>query len=419
MTLEFSEKYELLFELLAGVHPKVDTVLMYGGRESGKSYAESVFILIAVNDYNHRVLYTRYTMNATDQSISEALRDRMELLGLSANFDYANNVYKHKHNDGKIFITGQKTSSLNQTAKLKSLENFSMFVTDEADEIKSYSDWDSIRKSIRAKDVQCLNLIVFNPPTTEHWINQELFEAKGVKEGFTGVVDNIMYIHTTYKDNIDNIAEHNLRDYERLEKSYNTYEVTPIHERPYLDEKIKKEHRYYKHVVLGGFLPNAEGVVFENWDFGEFDTSLPFVYGMDFGSRDPDTLIKVAVDQKKKIIYCDEVLYQNGLGTNELGQKVKELIEPNALVLADSASRRTIQDLYDMGINILRCSKSGKKVDWIKMMNGYKFIITTRSKNTAKALNNYAWKNKGAELPDHEFSHIPDAIEYAFKELVR
>ena len=410
MTLEFSDKYQLLFEILDGKHPTVDTVLMYGGRESGKSYAESVFIPIAVNDYNHRVLYTRYTMNATDQSISEALKDRMELLGITHNFEYANNVYQHKKHSGKIFITGQKTSSLNQTAKLKSLENFSMFVTDEADEIKSYADWDSIRKSIRAKDVQCLNLIVFNPPTTEHWINQEFFEAKGVKEGFTGVVDNVMYIHTTYKDNIENIAEHNLRDYLRLEESYNIYESTPTYERSTLSDKIKKEHRYYKHVVLGGFLPNAE-----------FDTSLPFVSGMDFGSRDPDTNIKVAVDKRKKIIYCDEILYQNGLGTIELGNKLKELVVPNAIILADfgGGGTRTIHDLYDMGLNILRCSKSGKKIEWIKMMQDYKFVITHNSKNTAKALNNYAWKNKGAELPDHEFSHIPDAIEYAFKELVR
>ena len=182
MTIAFSDKYQLLFEILEGKHPEVDTVLMYGGRESGKSHAESVFIPIAVNDHNHRVLYTRYTMNATDQSISEALKNRMEFMGMTSNFNYANNIYTHKYNDGKIYITGQKTSSLNQTAKLKSLEDYSMFVTDEADEIKSYADWDSIRKSIRAKDIQCISLIVFNPPTTEHWINKEFFESRGVKE---------------------------------------------------------------------------------------------------------------------------------------------------------------------------------------------------------------------------------------------
>jgi phage terminase large subunit len=53
----------------------------------------------------------------------------------------------------------------------------------------------------------------------------------------------------------------------------------------------------YKHLVLGGWLEKAEGVIFENWQEGTFDDSLPFVYGMDFGYvTDPTTLVKIAKD---------------------------------------------------------------------------------------------------------------------------
>ena len=47
----------------------------------------------------------------------------------------------------------------------------------------------------------------------------------------------------------------------------------------------------YEHVILGGWLDKADGVVFENWRFGEFNPDgLQTSCGMDFGfSVDPDT----------------------------------------------------------------------------------------------------------------------------------
>ena len=61
----------------------IDTVMCYGSRDSTKSFTISSFVPIAVVEYNHRVLFTRYIMNTTDQSISQALVDRMDMLGYS------------------------------------------------------------------------------------------------------------------------------------------------------------------------------------------------------------------------------------------------------------------------------------------------------------------------------------------------
>ena len=61
---------------------------------------------------------------------------------------------------------------------------------------------------------------------------------------------------------------------------------------------------------------DREGAIFTNFEIGSFDTSLPYAYGQDYGfTIDPTTLAKVAVDEKKKIIYCDEQLYSTqGMG---------------------------------------------------------------------------------------------------------
>lgn len=402
---------------------KVDTVLSYGGRDSGKSFAQSVFIPISVKDYNHRVLYTRYTMNSTDHSISEALSERIKLLGIEGSFEYANNTYESKENDGKIFITGQKTSSLNQTAKLKSLEGFSMFVMDEAEEGKTYNEWYTIKKSIRAKDVQCINILTFNPPTREHWLYQEFFEDMGVQEGFNGIVDNVLYIHSTYLDNYENLAEHNRIDYDNQKEIYDYYESLSKEEKEAQPNKIVKKWKNYKHVVLGGFRYNAEGVIYDDWEEGKFPNDLPFIYGLDFGFSDPNCLVKIALDEDQKLIYVDEMLYQGGLGKDQLADALINLVGTKDRIVGDAAHQQLIYDLEESGLNIIKCRKlRGKEnssvLRTINTIQGYTLVITPKSINVKKDLNNYVWHDKRAGVPKNEFKHSADAIGYAAMDLI-
>jgi len=441
MELNLAPKFEQLFQLLEAKNmisqlsendadfsyweqlSKVDTVLSYGGRDSGKSFAQSVFIPIAVKDYNHRVLYTRYTMNSTDQSISEALSNRMGLLGCDGNFRFANNTYECLNNEGKIFISGQKTSSLNQTAKLKSLEGFSMFVMDEAEEGKTYEEWYSIKKSIRATDVQCFNILTFNPPTREHWIYTEFFEDMGVQEGFTGIKDNVMYIHSTYLDNYDNLAQHNRKDYDDLKIVYDFYESLTKEQKDSQPKKIVKQWKRYKHTVLGGFKYNAEGVIYDDWEEGEFNEDLPYLYGLDFGFSDPNCLVKIALDEDQKIIYVDEILYQGGLGKDQLADALINLVGTKDRIVGDAAHQQLIYDLEASGLNIVKCQKlRGKEnssvLRTINTIQGYTLIITSRSNNIKKDLNNYVWHDKRAGVPKNEFKHSADAIGYAAMDLI-
>ena len=49
---------------------------------------------------------------------------------------------------------------------------------------------------------------------------------------------------------------------------------------------------------------------------------------MDFGfSRDPDTILKVAIDKKRMVLYCKEYLYSNGHSTNELIEILERTID--------------------------------------------------------------------------------------------
>jgi phage terminase large subunit len=389
----------------------VDTVLLSGGRDSGKSFSLSTFNVLAVADYNHRILYTRQTMSSTDSSISTALSNRMELLELDHEFEYANNNYTLKDGrNGKITITGQKTSVGTQTAKLKSLEDYSIFETDEGEELESYDGWVKIKRSMRANDVQCLSIIAFNPPTREHWIAEEFYN--GVPDGFNGVIGNVLYIHTTYIDNgKDNMAIHNWNEYEDLRISYELYNDTPKDLRSELDSITIKKFKKYKYDILGAFKLKAEGVIYEDWIVGDFDTSLPYVHGLDFGSNDPDACVKIAVDETRKLIYWDEMFFQNEMSSNQLSAILDSTVGKHEIIIADSAGKRTIRDLWDEGFEIEKC-RSKKVWEDIKMLQGYTMVVTPRSKNVQKAFNNYVWAVKKAGVPNHDWSDLMDAGRY-------
>lgn len=459
MNFEFSDRYEPLFDLLNTWQElerleqiakptkqdkqdleyyrrlkNIDTILISGGRDSGKSFALSTFNCIAAGEYNHRIMYTRYTMSSTDNSISTALSERMLDLGFEPDFEFANNNYvtKDKDNKGKISIAGQKTSSGKQSAKLKSLEDYSIFETDEGEELVSHKEWLKVKRSMRAQDVQTLSIICFNPSDKDHWMYEE-FGYDELEEGFNGIIGKTLYIHTTYIDNgRENMAQQNWDEYESLRLDYELYKSKKGVEREELPAKIKKNYHEYRHAVLGYFADINEGVIYDDWEVGEFPDNIPYIYGMDFGSDDPDAITKVGIDWRTMTAYIDEIHYRNNLGASQLMQVVHDKIGTQDLIIADSNERRLIRDMQDgmyssdgdylRGVNILKVQKrKSNGMNFVKyrisLTKSFTLVFTPRSTNCIKAVRNYVWHDKRANVPKHEFSHLPNSWEYAIVEL--
>ena len=430
--ISFSEKYDPLFQLLIAKSElekdncpqyykdlsKIDTVLISGDRDSGKTFCVSCWTGVSACDYNHRILYTRYTMTSTKNSIKEALGNRLQDLGISEEFDYTEHQFDKIDGTGKITITGQKTSSGTQTAKLKSIEDYSVFITEEGEELKSFEEWKKIKRSMRAKDVQCLSIIVFNPPTREHWIAEEFYQD--VPDGFNGVKENVMYIHTTYLDNgKENMAEHNWNEYEDLRMVYEYVESLPKSDRELIDGKTLKKYESYKYDILGGFKRKAEGVIYPYYEVGLFDETIPYKgFGLDFGSNDPDALVKVAVDKKRKRIYLKEEYFKNNTSYDGIKKVLIDRCGYNQSITADCAEARMIKDLRNEGLNIEGADKRMPVDKQIKMLLDYDFIIDPNSKNLKKAFNNYRWHDKKAGVPNHDWSDLMDGWRYKAYKLI-
>jgi phage terminase large subunit len=330
-------------------------------------------------------------MTSAHLSIIPEFKEKIELLKLEDMFSISKSEIKNKNSNSEIFFKGLKTSSGDQTANLKSLQGVTTWVLDESEELTDESTFDKINLSIRSNDKQNRIILILNPATKEHWIYRKFFEQEGIKEGFNGTKGNTTYIHTTYEDNIKNLGVSFLQEVEKI--------------------KIHNPDKY-NHVILGGWLEKAEGVVFTNWEFGAFNPNyLQTSFGMDFGfSIDPDALAEVAIDVKNKLLYVKEHIYQRGLKTHELSKMLLEKTK-GGLIIADSAEPRLIDDLRFQKINI-QAVKKGTIESGIVRMQDFKIIVEPNSTNIAKELNNYCYLNKGSKLYVDNWNHIIDAIRY-------
>ena len=162
-----------------------------------------------------------------------------------------------------------------------------------------------------------------------------------------------------------------------------------------------------------GELGKLEGTVYVNWSHGEFDKSLPFGFGLDFGFYpDPDAMIKVAIDKRAKKIYVKECFYQTNQLVGHLRANVSRFARRTDLVVADSASPRMIAELSG-DFNIRPVVKTAGSVnEGIRILQDYEIIVDPDSPNLEKELNNYIWSDKKAGIPIDAFNHLLDPLRY-------
>ena len=392
--IKLLDKYQPLFY----EQPETRYYLVTGGRGSGKSWTLSMFLLNLTYEEGHVILFTRWTLTSAFISIIPEFIDKIELMNKEGDFEITQSEIINKVTGSKILFRGIKTSQGTATANLKSIAGVTTWLLDEAEELVDEDIFDRIDLSVRAVDKPNRVLLVMNPATKEHWVYKRFFEDYGVNSGFIGLKNDCTYIHTTYLDNLDNLNPTVINRFESMRKR------NPVK---------------YNHIVMGAWMDKAEGVIFENWKIGNFDTSLPFGFGMDFGfSIDPTTLIKVAVDEDNGLIYCEECFAEVGLTTSDIAKRIGKHCQPNEMIVADSAEPRLINEVYNMGFNIIPCTKGPDSVRYgIKKMQDYQIIVTAESKTIIKELNNYTWNDKRSDTPRDDYNHTIDAIRYAFDKL--
>ena len=242
-------------------------------------------------------------------------------------------------------------------------------------------------------------------PTHEFWIHTELKDDEDSEE-----------LILTYKDN-QALSEAIVKE---IEKSLHKGFKNPLANDLFHDSNIKSQYWSNWWRVYGlGLVGSLEGVIFSNWSqIGELPKDARLLgYGMDFGfTNDPTALI--AVYRFDNAIILDELIYSAGLLNSDIINQMRKLgIDQKAVIYADSAEPKTIEEILRHGFNIKPTVKGADSINFgISILQEQDLKITSRSTNLIKELRNYTWdKDKnGAKLnkPIDDFNHAIDAVRY-------
>jgi phage terminase large subunit len=385
--IKIHSKYQSLRQSSSRYH------IITGGRASGKSYAICLNLLLLTYEKGHTILFTRYTMTSARISIIPEFKSKVDMLELNNDFHITDSEIVNKITGSKILFRGIKASSGLQTANLKSIEGVTTWVLDEAEELHDQDIFDVIDESVRTLTNQNRVILIMNPTTRSHWIYKHFFIGQGVNGGECTQVGDTNFIHTTYLDNQENLAESWLKKANLLK------------------ERRPEE---YKNRFLGAWLNKAKGVVFTNWELGSFKRLSAHAFGQDYGfSKDATTLVEVSIDFDNMKMYLKQHMYAHGLKTDAI-YKLNKQAAGDDIIIADLAEGRLIEELEDKGLNIERCKKgAGSIVYGINLMKQFDLIVDPSSTELIEELNNYAWLGKKDGVPMDDYNHILDAARYA------
>lgn len=394
--IKTQEIYNPLYLLLG----KIMIFLVTGGRGSGKSFNASTAVQRFTYKKGHKILYTRYTMSSAEISVIPEFQEKIDADHHSKDFRTTSRKVINRKTKSEVLFRGIKTSSGNQTAKLKSIHGITGFVVDEAEEWVSEEDFEKIALSIRELKAKNFIIIIMNPADSNHWVYKRFIENTHKIVYYDGVPvqisthPNVCHIHTTYLDNLDHLSPQFIEEVQRMK-----------------EENPEK----YALVVIGRWADVAEGAVFKKWGIvDEFPAwAKKVAIGLDFGySVDVTAAVRCGIVDNA--IYLDEIDYRTNLLSSDI---VKSLRPWNLPVYADSADPRLIQEIHNGGVRIYATEKgAGSIVAGIDKMKGMEIYVTRRSYNLQKELRNYVWdKDKDGNYintPVDANNHAVDASRY-------
>lgn len=142
-------------------------------------------------------------------------------------------------------------------------------------------------------------------------------------------------------------------------------------------------------------------------------------YGLDFGYTNDPTAI-IAIYKYNGGYILDEIAYDYGMSNKMIADTI--LLQPKALVIADSSEPKSIDEIKRYKVTILPADKGQGSVNQgIQYVQSQPISITKRSTNLIKEYRNYVWitdkDGKILNVPIDINNHAMDALRYAIASL--
>lgn len=359
---------------------------IYGGRYSLKSHTVARYLLIRARQEKTKIACFREFQNSIAESSHQLLADLISKYNLRE-FEVTNNAIVNKITGSDFIFKGLHHNE----QSIKSIEGIDVAWIEEAQTV-SNSSIEVLTPTIRKDGSQIIytyNRLLENDPVH----NRLVVEGR----------PNTLVINVNYDIALK-------------------YDWMPEVIRAEMEDDKANRPALYRHKWLGE--PSSlERRVYQGWqtiDEIPHEARLER-YGVDFGwSPDPATI--VAVYRYNGGYIFDEVFYQKQASNDTLAGVLKNL--PKALVIADSAEPKSIEEIKLYGINIIGTVKSGDRKKWgISVVQNQRISITKRSVNGYQEYCNYLLKEDhrtGQILtePEDGNDHFLDAARYAMMSIV-
>lgn len=352
---------------------------VYGGRYSLKSHTVARVLLIRARQKKTRVACFREFQNSIADSSYQLLVELIKEYNLG-DFQITNNSIINTINGSDFIFKGL----WNNEQSIKSIEGIDIAWVEEAQTVSEKS-LEVLTPTVRKNNSQII--YTYNRLLEEDPVHKRL-----VLEGRP----NTLIINVNYDIALK-------------------YGMMPEVIRLEIEDDKKKRPGLYRHKWLGE-PHNMERKIYKDWQIID---EIPHEarlerYGLDFGySNDPTSI--VAIYKYNGGFIFDEICYQKGLSNKQIADILNN--SPKALVVADSAEPKSIDELKLYGVNVLPSLKGQGSVNkGIQFIQDQRISITKRSVNGLKEYRNYLWKvdkeGRIINTPEDIFNHFLDAVRY-------
>lgn len=255
----------------------------------------------------------------------------------------------------------------------------------------SYETFDQL--ATRTRDFVILD---YNP-SSKFWAHEELVEGKQK--------DRTTFLTLTYLDN----------------------EALSQQERENIESRKPKpgeEPSNYWTVYGLGQIGSLEGNIYSGWQEvspEELHKGKLVRYGLDFGFSNDESALVAIYELEGNITGIEELVYQKSiLGSQYANILMSHNIDPNVLIVADSARPEIIAEIKANGYRIIGADKNAgsvkRGIDRVSQKQ-----IKYSGKNLKKEYLSYAWRKKRTgeilDEPQDGNDHLMDALRYAIDDL--
>ncbi|MBS4462830.1 PBSX family phage terminase large subunit [Aerococcaceae bacterium zg-B36] len=373
------------------------TEVHYGGASSGKSHGVVQKIVYkTLKNWNHprKVLFLRKVAATVRDSIFEDVIQCLSAWNILDHCKVNKSDYRIELPNGAQFIF----KGMDNPEKIKSIKAISDVVMEEASEftLDDYTQLTLRLRDRKHKDKQIF--LMFNPVSKANWVYSAFFLKKP---------KNTVVYQTTYKDNrfLDPITIENIEELANRNEAY--YKIYALGEFATLDKLIFP--KFEKTVI------NRDAV-----------SHLPSYFGLDYGFiNDPSAFMHVKVDLKNRKLYVISEYVRKGLTNDKIAEAIINLGFKKEVISADSAEKKSNQELRNAGISRIRDAKKlpGSVLQGIQFLLQFDWIVDERCVKLIEELENYTWKkdkktNEYINEPVDSYNHCVDAIRYALQDMI-